>query len=257
MRYWIDLLEMPINVSLRGGEDEGSFRKDDITLATNDKSRAKIAKIWHTSQVDVDLYLLNDASVDDRNGILGQAIKNSAIIPKVALRKLNIIPRPDAISLLLTQNEGDQRMPLTGWMIAHRLYHALEQIGEHIKNVWHPQQLRTYPQIKKRLSRSQSFVSTTLRLAVKAGGFRYSDLQRVGTTRAARDANLSNMEELVPEAFAQYILSGKVMFSPMASADADPAILAELNAYIERMQGVMMREFQTLIDYAKGKALRL
>lgn len=59
----IDLVEMPINVRLVGDKAEGSFRDDDITLATNEKARAKIARIWHTSQADVDLYLLNDPTV--------------------------------------------------------------------------------------------------------------------------------------------------------------------------------------------------
>lgn len=271
MRHLINLLEMPIDVKVIGVNHPGSFRADDLALATNPKAREKIARIWHTSRADVDLYLINNdleyGHGDHRLFLLGKGVNNAAVLPKSALRPLGIATRPDAITVILTQNEGDQRMPLTGWMIAHRLWHALEEPARKVRNWADPKQLPKYPRLAKPVREIRSFMPEAMHLAGRAfprGPILRSDLFAIGTTRACRTKNLASFGEVIPECFAQYLLSGKVLLKPLPAPDQfDPKFgvnaeaLNELNDFITASQGMLMHQFQTLIDYAKGKAFRL
>jgi hypothetical protein len=265
MRQWINLFEMPINVNLVGDNKEGSFRKDDLTLATSGKARAKTEKIWHTSKVDLDLYMINDPDMDavDRELFaVDDAIHKTEELSKAQLAKLKIKPNPKAITLILTLNEGSGRLPLTGWMIAHRLYHAIS-IPAMTKKYQYPKLnkvvvgTQNYEFIDVVKKMCQNVYDTTKTLQDMDAGV-IDDIAHIGTTKAAREGKLSALTEIIPEAFAQYLLTGKVKLNPMPEVSsrgqkANPEKLAELNDYIFKMQSVMMHEFDVLIKHAKGK----
>lgn len=252
---------MPIQVTLLGGEQEGRFRSDDIVLATHAKAREKTARIWRRSVADVDLYLLNDTTRawndDKRWAELAKSVEAACEVNSLAAANFGIRIRPDVLTIILTTNEGGRRVPLTGWMIAHRLYHVLEHIGlKRATRLGEPRHLSIILAIE-----AIALTLTRLRRFCTEGNFAMSsaDFDLIGSTRACRTGNLSSSGELVPECFAQYLLTGHIVLRPLSDSQAKQFLMSgrtlrRVNQRIAELEGIMERQFQAMIDYAKGKA---
>lgn len=284
-RYWLKLTEanqvldeMPVSVNLVGDHTPGAFRQDDITLATNPKAQAKREKIWHTSVVDVDLYLLNSPgdNAKHRYDLLDRSEKHAGNVPPSVLKRrfgLDIKPRRDAITVVFTQNEGSERVPLTGWMIAHRICHIFLDGARNDKLIGgarSPNIGKTVESLDQIRFALQDLARKSYTIDAENDRLRRNELidiiSAIGTTKAFRDANLSSAGEIIPEAFAQYILTGTVRFNSAPSSVEvsyysekhtavvrNQASLDRLNQTIETMRSMYMSVFAAIIAFAKGK----
>lgn len=272
-----ELDEMPLSVNLMGEPQPGGFRADDIALATNPKAQAKMLRVWHNSVADVDLYLLNTpGDAAHRRRLLDQSSAHAGAIGPATLQHrfgLTIRPRRGAITVLLTNNEGDERMPLTGWMVAHRMFHIFQEAEQRGTGAY---------AIKAALQSIHEAWVGVMDVAEDAYEYEGStDLRRKGlhvgapfiaaiaTTKAARDKRLSAHSEMVPEAFAQFMLTGDVRFNPppemldleishwpfgrRAECKLLPEKAADLHAEIETMTQTFNYSFEQIIEAAKGK----
>ncbi len=135
MRY-SEISESPLgDYSFHGSPDEaGSLQKDDIRAAQNPKWAVKLAKSFATVDETVNVVLINSGPIDpdqDGNQIYPDAINLSDwsgnYAPESFKTTFGFLP-PDyqsRINIILVSNEGDERMPMTPWMVAHRFCHAL------------------------------------------------------------------------------------------------------------------------------------
>lgn len=265
--------EMPITVSLRGDAAPGAFRQDDIALATSPKARAKVEKVWGRSGVDVDLVLLNTPGDEKhRAAVFAAAQEQGRIVGTAELGSLGIVPRPKAVTLLLTQNEGAERLPLTAWMIAHRMYHAIEIAVQASRDAT-GRLPKKGPPLNHAMAAITDQVLGTIGNLYQSPG-RYYDTRlalahAIGGTKAARDGRLANEGEILPEAFAQYVLTGKVRFRdppaeiPLPATRSSPAAAMQVRfpaavpIQLRAAEAAMEQAFATLLRHAKGKAFAL
>lgn len=223
-----------------GDRSISSFHQDDQQLMNSPKALRKIEHVWRNSLIDIDLYLY-DVGVDPDRAL--DAVYSNGLISRIRNRKIRNIDlgvefSPDAISVILTNNAGINRIPLTGWMIAHRLFHTFEVAGKMTNNPMLAHIVNELFDITEdALFRIKSHVNLpNLKLAAS-----------IGTTRACRNEALSSPYELVPECFAQYILTGSVRLNSTP----------ETAKIVELLRGYYVDAFDQLLDEARGKVVRL
>lgn len=262
------ITEMPIRVrNINVGRPESSFRSDDIALATSPKGLKKIADIWKNSVVDVDVYLLDvgidpekalDIAISGDDSYYSRANPDAANLTGMDGQTFD----PESISVIFTNNDGSNRIPLTGWIIAHRLFHTFQS---------------------DRVSRYHTANSSPRNLTSQAGNigiqfeavmsdirnaytqYQYTPTQKkqlaemMGTTRACRMGNLTTAFELVPECFAQYMLTGRTTLQPLVAVDKNvrPEDLAFCNQEIKSFESYLNRNFETLVRDAVGRVVAL
>jgi hypothetical protein len=216
---WHELSETPIDLHTIDYPDvEGrpdSFRPDDRGLFRSTKGVEKIKKVWHSSVADVVCYVVNighqpEKALDIATYGHDLAGENGNVGD---LWELDIQPAPDKITVMFTNNEGARRYPLTGWMIAHRMFHSFAFTrdgryhgGENIQPV-NDQLNRLMEQFSAVMGDIRSIYNPSLGIIDCA--------QEVGTTKACRDKNLNTSAEFMPEHFAQFMLKGAVRLNPM------------------------------------------
>jgi len=272
MRFEDFLSEMPIRVNnLNVSPDAKSFHADDKALLNSEKAIAKIKRIWKSSVADVDLYTLDVGLAPDH--ALSVALDGGGRPEDHDAETLSGIEKhgvefdPEAISVILTNNDGGGRLPLTGWIIAHRLYHCFQSAREsiyHTANSEHlgPNLVLIAAKISEQLSGimfdlenySADYVPRDLRAAL------------MGSTKACRDNNLTSYYELIPECFAQYMLRGKVSLRDLPSkpfiVDGQRFIPNEANykycnKLVRGFERFLNDNFHDLIEAAKGRVVAI
>ena len=191
------------------------YTKQDIGILTNPKAVEKIHKQWSNTKQNFDLYFLRSPKAHKH-------LQVGLVTPDWVKQNLqvDIKPNPNNVTVIFTQNKGDQKIPMTGWAIAHRLGHALIRdrtvglgfangpIGRFFSRVQQDfdrmtQQLfpNSRPDVYGRYDKNQ----------IKPVHLAYA----VGTMKSARDRNLTRFGEFTFELFAQYLLTGKIKFNPL------------------------------------------
>ena len=130
----------------------------------------------------------------------------------------------DHITVIYTNNTGDQKVPMTPWILAHRFGHAIRNLPEWNDVVTHVNEklayiMRKYYGTDVKFNRD-GFISS---------GYGDDDRRRsqdnenklkhfmhsVGTFKSARDRKIRNFPEIYYELLAQYILTGKIRFNDL------------------------------------------
>jgi hypothetical protein len=267
---------MPITTTFQGIVEPGSFRDDDRRLMASRRGQDTIARIWRNSRVDMHVVYLNRpvarTDVAQRYGPIGAPDLRRDFGARVRRT-------PGAITVVFSHNEGAERLPLTGWIIAHRAYHIFEEAHRNGRypHAWPPR--HRYPRLAKPYRATYDFIDLAIRkfqeayCLADANGqpterrvFPHNQVgNAIGTSRAARERKLPDSGELKHEAFAQYVLQGAVRFkAPPERYEyagrlflLDPAMQDDLTAFVAHGESVMAQNFDKLIAYAKGKIFLL
>lgn len=109
--------------------DRGSFRAPDRAIITSQKTPARLQHAFRNTREIVDLVFLplkgpvSDviAAGEQYGGIWTREVAHK----RLPRRTLPEPSSPDAIMVVLTHNEGANRLPLSPWIIAHRIGHAI------------------------------------------------------------------------------------------------------------------------------------
>ena len=227
-----DLFEMPIqNLNLVGNFDKAhSFRHaQDRKLLSNPKAQQKIIHKWQNTVVDFNMYFVNAPGMA-KHAEHGEVSMDwlQANMPKVA-PQLEI--NPEAINVIFTNNNGAERFPMTAWVIAHRLGHAIQASGRFNNGARHIQQ--SFDTARNTLLRNCSEILSSFGKTIpktdagfsKLGWYGDADERRkkenllrsfyhaIGTMKSARDRQLRTEYEFVYELLAQYIVMGKITFN--------------------------------------------
>ena len=239
----------------------GGFRKKDRKLLMNPKAVQKIKKKWEKTPFDFNIYLLQVAALNKDylreygivepgsemskkirlalGGLSTQEIDQFHELPKRSPRRAKMMidapPFPnmeDGITILFNGNYGDDKVPLTAWMMAHRISHAVARpsrggLGKRIPeyknfidsvNYMFREIVKPYGAGEK-LSRYNP---------LPTGGGYYDFLgqasaertyayiaNQIGTMKSARDNRINRVAEFYHELFAQYLLTGKITFKKL------------------------------------------
>jgi hypothetical protein len=131
--------------------------------------------------------------------------------------KLNIDINSDHITIIYTNNKGSEKVPATGWTLAHRFGHALRRQSGYSLNPM-------YETLQKEIDDLVNHVALNLysRDIKSNKSYLYNDEQEkirkavcnaLGTFRSAREKILRNSAEFTNELIAQYVIKGEVEFN--------------------------------------------
>jgi len=255
-----------------------SFGDIDRKLLTSPKGVEKIRRQWENTPYNFDMYLVNDPRINKSRfrevGIVNMDFVRDemGITPKE-------IPDPDrnTITIIYTSNTGAERYMASGWILAHRLGHAIARGNDYIAKMWgefinrlrrrvasildRVYHIDTYP---KRFDFSSRFDSEGERKREKI--LKYV-AQQLGTMKSARENKIRNWFEFAYELLAQYLLTGSIKFNPLPKQllvgygpygrkqirySRDEELLEEINRDLEDFAITIQSELEDLLDAAVG-----
>jgi ubiquinone biosynthesis protein UbiJ len=244
----------------------GGFRHQaDKTLATSPVAIGKVQNFFARTPTNFRLFPVQfrgggrhletgPVSADQLEQILGAENARRVLTGHTA----------DTITVVYTNNTGVDRVPLTAWILAHRIGHAIRKRNP----VWDQsvkQITRSFAEILKdyygfnRLD-SESMFNTPD--AYK------SFFNAIGTMRSARQNTITRPYEFIYELLTQYINSGSVKFNPAPSQllsrrrawgraqtlkSIDTESAAEATAALETLARDLNVYFSDILNSATGK----
>lgn len=251
--FLLDLFEAPIaDIQTHGDFTQpGSLRADDLSLATA-KRQDKIKRVLQKTPIEIDLHILNMADPVKANGnfdIRYHLTDNRARVgylqpSQVAQYWTPITPRPQALNLLYVQNEGDDRLPLTPWIIAHRLSHAFEYAEPLLADKLFKAFLSALEEVQ------DSFPHQGAAPPFHQLAWLY------GTTKACRERMIrkNRSGEWFHDCFAQMCVTGDIRFN-VASRSLPNAVV--VNDIFERLRTKLLSGFRAMLDNSVGQILVL
>jgi hypothetical protein len=243
---------------------KGGFRAQDRKLLMNPKAVEKIKKQWEKTPFNFDIYLLqiaalnkpeyrehglvkpgSDVALAIRLGLAGMSMedyerKTAEATPgekEEFEASLPMVPYPDdGITLLFNGNYGVDKVPLTGWMMAHRLSHAVQ------RPEWSGRRTRRMPEYENFVRSVNNMFREIVRpygAGEKLSKYEPWPLEenvwdqygrgermkaertyayianQIGTMKSARDNRIDRIGEFYHELIAQYLLTGKITFNDL------------------------------------------
>jgi len=216
--------EMPINKFQLAGDwgpkaPKRGWDKPSIGILTNPKGVQKIKNMWANTDIDFDMYFVRQAGAM-------QHLEVGEVDPAWVQENLGmeLEPNPAGITILFTQNRGDEKVPMTGWTIGHRLGHALSRRSrggitgkffEEMTNMLRKELSElfemAYGSPIKTLQPWMRSDQDIQQIAKSEQKLKYI-AQALGSMKSAREGNLRNYGEFAFELFGQYVLQGAVKF---------------------------------------------
>jgi hypothetical protein len=216
---WKEINEAPISDFNTFGDmsQEGSFRSSDLKAITNPKWVEKVHHYLKNIPQDVNLYFYND--IDPNSQYRENVDANGGFKAwSQALKFIGGKMPPNyktAITIILLENEGDGRISLTPWIVAHRMAHAILS-----KNTRGDENLdglaRNFTSI------SNNFLGTLSNVLDKSPKYKHLNLdaydavgsvQLVGQLckfKSAKSGAIDRPGEIYVEWMAQYLVQGSI-----------------------------------------------
>lgn len=207
------LNEMPIkgfNLIGQWGPDakrKYGYNKQDTGILENPKAVEKIHKSWSNSKYDFDFYFLRTYKANKHIEV-GQVnldwVKENL--------EIDLKLKEDHITIIFTNNKGDEKIPMTAWAIAHRLGHAIrkEKIFE---NYFRKQIEKDFNEILNYVyNLNAQYSEAPYNTSEK---YKKSLFTAIGKMKSARENRLRTSSEFIYELVAQYIITGKIEFNDL------------------------------------------
>lgn len=195
------LFEAPLgSFGVVGDLDDGkSFRPDDRRIITSPKTLPKLSNAFrHVPEVIDVCFLPLKFQVRDPNDLAERiaGVWPRDVAEKRLFRELPAPSAPGAITVVLTHNEGTNRVPLTPWIIAHRMGHAIAySMRKEINGLFN--------------TLDDVFRFLKAKMNLKPEEVAYA----IGKMRSTRQRRLTSYFEFVFECFAQYLIAGRIKFN--------------------------------------------
>lgn len=258
---------------------QGGFKSPaDKRLATTPAVQDRVRNFFSRSPYDFRLYPIN---VPGGSRLLETGeVESMEWLEKnlpLAARTLEQQPvQDDEIVIFYTNNTGDQRVPFTPWMMAHRMGHAFRASDRNsgIQSAFNNIHLEMENTVLGFLSRHYPGNPLYGR-SVRFGNFYIFVLQHIvralfahiGTMRSARSVNqYARGYEFIYELFAQWINSGHIKFNPLPSTikyrsgnvrrkyhDDNSQSLADWSDEFKHLAATLEYYFDSILDSAQGR----
>ena len=197
-----------------------SFGDVDRKILTSPRGVEKIKRQWEKTPFDFDMYLVNDPRVNKSQFREVGLVDMSFVRDNMKLTA-DEIPDPDGntITIIYTSNTGAERYMSSGWILAHRLGHALARGRGFPAEKWQ----EFIKDLRKRIADILKEVygidvyGKTYDFQGNAGRDKILKYvaQQLGTMKSARDNKMRSWYEFAYELLAQYLLTGKITFNPL------------------------------------------
>lgn len=198
-------------------ENEGSFAASDVKAFNNPKWLQKVHSHFSRTPYDFNIYLVNlkdgmfypyeklDGSPNTETGSKNlQAFFKGRVLKQERAKLMDFlgadIPRSrTAINIIMTDNEGDEKVGLTPWILAHRVVHAMIQPSTGV--LQKPIDLDDSYAIRSLMSELFSFINKVNDIAPPNVAYKF---------KSAQQENIVRPGELVVELITQYIVQGSI-----------------------------------------------
>jgi hypothetical protein len=213
-------MEMPITrfdlVGQWGPDAKRNYRygDQDIKILENPKAVEKIHRSWSNSKNDFELYFV-------RSWKASGYVERGRESPEWVKENLGLdIPEKEgAITIIFTNNRGDEKIPMTAWAMAHRLSHAV-RMDKTFEEHFSKEIDRDFKEILEYVYGVQNkYYQKPWEAPIIEGRmletYRKALFSAVGKMKSARENNLRNSNEFVHELVAQYIITGKIEFNDL------------------------------------------
>lgn len=222
LKEWIEEViqsEMAIaNYRTVGNFDKRSSisSKVDRDLVTHPKAIEKIKRQWQKTEHDFDIYVINDPRVNKPEFREIGVVEPTFVYTNMRLTPEEIPLNSDNISILFTNNVAAEKVPLTGWTMAHRLGHAFAASRRHpVGEAWR-EFVSHLREIVDGIMREVYGIDTSARWANQGAEKMLKYVaQSLGSMKAARDMNLRSWNEFAYELLAQYLITGHIKLNPL------------------------------------------
>jgi hypothetical protein len=263
------LTEMPMvdGPKLVGNFTKNSgFKDDDRKLLTNPKAVEKIVKQWENTPFDFDVYMLNLPKVNKT-----QFREKGEVSLDYIRNQLKLSPEevPDndesKITVLFTGNFGAEKVPMTGWMIAHRFAHSMTR--EENKQIAKTE----FAYFTRELTDFLGNIIYQIYNYQIGDSLKYYDYQKldakhffnaIGTMASARNKKIVRPYEFTYELIAQWLLTGSVKLqfpqgvrTKKGFYRADPESLEMYTRELEEINDFINQHIEALVGRFVGKIL--
>lgn len=228
MRFHEIFLESPIgDISYHGSDEPRSLKSDNIAIAKSDRAHAKIKRVLVKCPVTINLMFVNHdrtyignepeqffASKNPKTGWgqnqhdqmeIASGIMTSAQV-KTAFGIDVAVPQK-AITVIFGHDQGDDRMPFTPWIIAHRMMHVIWGATRGQNPPYRPL-LQSLSRLPNELPMGVIDPLTPLDIDTL--------VHALGTFRSARNERIGDVGEFIGECLAQYLITGHVTFNKIS-----------------------------------------
>lgn len=157
----------------------------------------------------------------------------------------------DAITILYTQNIGVQKVPTTGWILAHRFSHAMR--GTYGKMDPHYQRANNMLEMYMRyLAEALYDQSISDSKSTRSFELYHNIAHLIGTMKSAKNNKLVNYGEFFHELVAQFIVNGRCRFQLNKNL-GDDIRQRSVELILEEMEDSMTSQIDILIGAQQGK----
>jgi len=221
------LFETPIKDIDHVGDFDKRFswkHKRDRMLVTHPATLARVKEKFGNVKQNINLLFVNTWEADDQTEIgsvnVGYIRDNLGDEVSDAIQNMDT---DNSINIIFTNNKGDQRIPMTPWIMAHRMMHAFARYGGATKEQY--------------VAVANNLTLFTFEYILPSYGFLYPNrymtfnklmfgsrndqlmfkhfFHEIGTFRSAREKKLREWFEVINEVGAQYIITGKIKFNEL------------------------------------------
>lgn len=262
-RDWIaQLNEMPItNMTFQGswGPKATSgygYNWQDLGILENPNATEKIMKKWSNTKENFEVHFVRSEKAQKHRQV-GEVSKEWV---KEEL-DFDVQPQPDTITVIFTQNESAEKVPMTAWTLAHRVGHAIfinkefsrEFVGKIEKDF-----LTLLDKVYGVPSRIGRIWGNQLEYRLEDMLLLGKFVQEIGTMSSARNKRVGNFIEFLFELVAQYIITGKIRFKSLPRTFTMPdGGVGEQNAKVKINDEKFEKYNTRLENYAKILEKRL
>ncbi|MFZ9956850.1 MAG: hypothetical protein ACO3E1_12100 [Flavobacteriales bacterium] len=222
MRATEFIIEAPLKdyVPLGDFDKPGPFRGADKKLVPHPTNQLKAVNFFKNTPYDFRLFFSNipGTSKWSATGEMTPVRLRDTFGEKVANQLID--GSENSITGLFIGNMGDEKVPLTPWMMAHRIGHAIAiaALNEGGNNAWAQLEKHFFKGIHKLLKDFYGIKKDNRSLGPFNRALRqeYSALfNAIGTQHSSRTGQIKRPYEFVFEMFAQYIGTGKITLNPL------------------------------------------
>lgn len=249
-----------------------SFRHErDRRIITHPASIANIKKKFGKVRQNINILFVNTPKGNryTEHGMVDKHWIGKNLGDEV-LEKINKMQTDNAITIIFTNNKGDQRIPMTPWIMAHRMMHvfargnpekyqaAADEITRFTSDYVFPAYLgydRAAPSTYKQYSGGYGRQSHRSKQLLFKHLF-----HKIGTFKSARDKKLRDWFEVINELGAQYIITGDVTFNEAPRCigarneycTSDKLMVDQANDGIESMAHYFGMKMDKMLDDCVG-----
>lgn len=248
------LTEAPISDFQVHGDfsQPGTFRhEDDRKLLSSPKAREKIVRMFEKTPFDFVIHAVNLPHANQENDPYSTA-GYGLTTNKDLKNKLGIsLPpaKPHQIRIIYRANEGGDRVPLTGWIVSHRFWHAVENgITNYtrllIEPVWHAlDDLKVHADTEHPDYQAKAgLVRNHLGVVPDDMYHNNTIMGLLGKMASARQGRVAGRIDFVHECCSQWLIAGSVRLNRVAGIPEEK--IETLEAVFNERVPAILRECQ-------------